>query len=143
MSPREELQGFKINTRWYAELWLRRGEPHPAEHHIIRERLARWRQRVSADPALRAELLEEIGPEPTPAPRPVPRVWVSPGMPLGGAAEAQDEQNDPGPDTDTPEKSDLPTPAEISTGKPRDGRVSLGQGRWGHKRPSKVKGAAA
>jgi hypothetical protein len=85
--PLTEFRTFPCNTRWYAEHWLRRGDAHPQEHWVIRERLDPWRRRV-AEVGLREALLAEILPEPLPmcaAPRP------SPTMPLPASAEPAGE----------------------------------------------------
>jgi hypothetical protein len=46
--PLAEFLSFPSNTRWYAEHWLQRGDVHPQEHWVIRERLDPWRRRVAA-----------------------------------------------------------------------------------------------
>jgi hypothetical protein len=72
------LHALKVNPRWYAEFWLRRGEVHPREHWLIRERLAPWRRRVT-EAGLREMLLDEIGrAEPLPPAPPAPRTWIMP-----------------------------------------------------------------
>jgi hypothetical protein len=59
VSPLAAFHGFKRNTGWYAEFWLRTGERHPAEHHVITERLDPWCTDVDAL-GLREALLAEI-----------------------------------------------------------------------------------
>jgi hypothetical protein len=87
--PIAEFRTFPCNTRWYAEHWLRRGDAHPQEHWVIRDRLDPWRRRVAAEASLREALLAEIRPEPLPM-----RATPSPAltMPTGAAQSLAGEQ---------------------------------------------------
>jgi hypothetical protein len=53
------FRAFGRNTRIYAEHWLRTGERHPAEHHVITERLDPWCAEVEAG-GLRDAMLAEV-----------------------------------------------------------------------------------
>jgi hypothetical protein len=140
--PLAEFLSFPRNTRWYAEHWLQRGDVHPQEHWIIRERLDPWRLRVTeAEVGLLEALLAEILPEPLPmcaAPRP------SPTMPLPASAEPAGERNDLPRHPSTLQISEcaqaIETPREIQISQKRPVRRAYhrraeprGAGRWAQK----------
>jgi len=75
--PLTSWRSFKRNTLLYARWFLETGELPAGTHFVIAERLAPFVAAVNAaGPEIRAQLLAEVPPIPTPAPIPQ-RQWAS------------------------------------------------------------------
>jgi hypothetical protein len=49
VTPLEQFQAMKTNTRLCAAWWIVHGSPHPQEHWVITEKLALRRKQVTAE----------------------------------------------------------------------------------------------
>jgi hypothetical protein len=73
----DEFHAFKSNSRAHAAFYLRYGYLHPELHHIIRQKVEPWIDRVKkASPEIREKLLAEI--PPLPSEPELPRAWTLP-----------------------------------------------------------------